>query len=161
VVRRICIANLTAARGLSGKLLAFVIVGIVGNGLLAAVEGGALDRAVNDQSWQAPFKLTTVSIPAYFAPVKGTAIVCDLLLDKEPLGKALLLFLLAVGLNLGTLVWIASSYGFRTLIVTSSIIVGAALAIDYCLPLSLPSAEPGPQPSQHFLEIESSATPRM
>ncbi len=155
-LRRIGVALLTVARGLNGALIVFLFVGFVGAGLLAIVPGGALERAVNQRSIEAPLRLALVAIPFQAAPVRGIVLVCELLLSGLSMGSALVFFMLGLGLHLGTLAWIATAYGTRVLFCTVPLVIAGSLIAAYALPISLPTLTTDSIKSCHFLEIESS-----
>ena len=154
-LRRVGIAFLTAARGLTGDLFPILVAGLLGSGLLAVVSGGALELAAKDRSWGAPLYMALVSLPFYVPTGQGTVLVCDLLLNGIAIGTVFVFFVLGVGLNLGTLVWIARSFGFGVLARAAPIVVGAALAIGYAVPIALPNLASHAIDSRKFFEIES------
>jgi uncharacterized membrane protein YraQ (UPF0718 family) len=153
--RRVGIAFLSAARGLTGNLFPIVVAGLFGSGLLAVISGGAVELAAKDRSWGAPFHMALVSLPFYVPTGQGTVLVCDLLLNGIPVGTVFVFFVLGLGLNLGTLLWISRSFGFGVLVRTAPIVVGAALTIGYTLPIALPNLASHAIDSRNFFEIES------
>ncbi len=154
-LRRVGITFLAAARGLTGGLFPNVVVGLFGSGLLAVVSGGALERAANDQSWRAPGHVALVSLAFYAPTAQGTALVFELLLRGVSVGCVFIFFLLGVGCNLGTLAWIAQTFGIRILTRVAPALVGAVLVVGYALPIALVSRAPQATAGRRLLEIES------
>lgn len=152
-LRRIYVVCMTAARGLTGKLQFFLILGVLGSGLLAIIPGGALERCVHDQSVTAPLSLAAVSIPFQTPPTQGMALICESLLSGRSIGRVFIIFALAIGFHVGTIAWIAVVFGFRRLLMTTIIVIGGSIAVGCALPLSLPNAVSN---HSYFLEIESS-----
>jgi len=99
--------------------------------------------------------MALVSLPYYVPTAQGTVLVCDLLLNGIPAGTVFVYFILGVGLNLGTPVWIARSFGIGVLLRTAAIVVGGVLAIGYALPIALPNLAAHATESRKFFEIES------
>jgi uncharacterized membrane protein YraQ (UPF0718 family) len=153
-LRRAGLAVLAAARGSTGILPAIVVIGSFGSGLLALIPGGALERVANDRSWGAPLHTALVSLPLQIPPGRGTVLLCEMLLNGGTAGTACVFLLLGMGLNFGTLIWIARSYGYRLLVSVTTTVFVAALALGYAFPVSLPNA-PSEKPQNHFLEIEA------
>jgi uncharacterized membrane protein YraQ (UPF0718 family) len=156
---RVGVAVLAAARGLTGPLLLFVLLGAIGSGLLAIVPGGALERAANDRSSAAPLRLALVSIPLQVPPEQGMVYVCEMLFHGSTLGTVFVFFLLGIGCNIATLAWTVWKFGWRIALVAAVWIIGAALVLGYALPVSLPKATSDSGPIR-FLEIESAGNPR-
>ncbi len=154
-LRRVAVAGLTAARGATGILLLFLFVGLLGSGLLALYPGGALEQAANDHSLRAPLRAALVALPSQLPPQQGAMLLCEMLLMGVSLGVAFVFLLLGIGLNLGTLVWIAWVYGARVLACVLPLVVGATLVVGYALPLALPNLAPDAARGRHFLEIET------
>src|SRR5262245_56458814 len=157
-VRRIAIAGLTAARGLSGALLPFVILGLLGNGLLGVIRGGALEQTIHDSSWAAPLRLSLISIPFYIPPANGMIEACDLLKSGTSFGKVLVIFLLGLGMTLGTFAWIAWNCGFRAFLGTFALVTAIGIGCGYALPFPLPGTSTNTAQPHSLLEIEAGGT---
>ena len=156
-LRRIIVAALTPARGITGILSLFLIVGLIGSGLLALYPGGALERAANDRSLFAPLHMGLAALPAQIPPEKGAMLLCEMLMTGVPFGIAFVFLMLGIGVNLGTLVWIAWVYGLRVAAYVIPLLIAATLVVGYALPLFLPNLPPDAAQGRHFLEIESSS----
>jgi hypothetical protein len=154
-LRRVGITFLTASRGLTGGLFPILVVGLFGSGLLAVASGGALERAARDQSWGAPWHMALISLPFYVPTAQGTSLILELLLQGVTVGSVFIFFLLGVGCNLGTLAWIARTFGIRVLIRAAPVVVGAGLIVGYALPFALVSRAPQAMLGRRLLEIES------
>jgi uncharacterized protein len=154
-LRRVAVVGLTAARGVTGILLLFLFVGLLGSGLLALYPGGALEQAANDRSPWTPLHMALVALPSQVPPHQGGLLLGEMLLMGVSFGVAFVFLLLGIGLNLGTLVWIARAYGFQVLAYVLPLVVGATLVVGYALPLALPNLAPASARGRHFLEIES------
>jgi uncharacterized membrane protein YraQ (UPF0718 family) len=154
-LRRVGIALLTAARGVTGEFLTIFVVGLLGSGLLAVISGGAMELSLRDRSLTGPWHTALVSIPFYTPTSQGTVLICDLLLSSRPVGILFVLFVLGVGLNLGTPLWIGRTFGWGVLIRAGSCIIAAVLAIGYVLPISLPNLDSQGAKSRIFFEIEA------
>jgi hypothetical protein len=155
VFRRLIIVALTPARGLTGILALFLIVGLIGSGLLALYPGGALEQAANDRSIYAPLHMGLAALPAQIPPEKGSMLLCEMLLTKVSFGMALVFLVLGIGMNLGTLVWIAWVYGSRFAACAIPPVLVVTLLLGHLLPFSLPNLPPDAAKGRHFLEIES------
>jgi len=80
-----------------------------------------------------------------------------MLLTGVPFGIAFVFLMLGIGVNLGTLVWIAWVYGLRVMACVLPLLIGSTLIVGYALPFSLPNLPPDAAQGRHFLEIESSS----
>lgn len=153
--RRLFVAGLAAARGATGILVLFLLVGLLGSGLLALHPGGALERAAYDGTRYAPLHMALMALPAQIPPEKGGFLLCDMLLTRVPLGIAFVFLTFGVGMNLGTLIWIPWVYGTRVAVCILPATFGALLLVGYALPLTLPNLA-NDSGGRHFLEIEIS-----
>ena len=159
--RRLIVAALTPARGITGLLSFFLIVGLVGSGLLALYPGGALERAANDTSHLTPLHMALAAIPAQLPPEKGSTLLCDMLLSGVSFGVAFVFLSLGIGVNLGTLVWIAWVYGVRVAACLMPVLFAGALILGFALPLALPGLPADAAQGRHFLEIEAHGGPEI
>lgn len=154
--RRVGVVALTMVRALVGDLLPFLVIGAFGSGLLAAVPGGALERALNDRSITSPLHVACVSIPFQTPAMRGTVLVCESLTSGVSVGRIFVFFLLGIGLHLGTLTWIGWTYGLRLFFCTVPLVIVCSLAVGFAAPFSIPTSAPDASRDCHFLEIESS-----
>lgn len=156
-LRRLMVAGLSAGRGVTGTLLLFLMIGIIGSGLLALYPGGALEHAALDRSLGAPAHMALVALPAQVAPMHGATLLCDMLFMGVPLGSIFVFLLLGIGVNIGTIVWIARAYGLRVMVAVVLVLIGATLAVGYAVPISMPNLTADATQRRHFLEIDTTS----
>ena len=159
--RRLIVAALTSARGITGILALFLIAGLLGSGLLALYPGGALERATNDSSYLAPLHMALAALPAQVPPEKGSTLLCDMLLSGVSFGVAFVFLTLGIGVNVGTLVWIVWVYGVRVAVALIPLLLATALIVGFALPFSLPGLPADAAQGRHFLEIEAKSGPEI
>ena len=159
--RRFIVAALTPARGITGTLSLFLTVGLLGSGLLALYPGGALEWAASDSTYFAPLHMGLAALPAQVPPEKGSTLLCDMLMSGVSFGVAFVFLTLGIGINVGTLVWIAWVYGARVAACLMPVLFATILAVGYALPFSLPGVPADAAQGRHFLEIESRGGPEI
>ncbi len=124
-------------------------------GFWHSILAGRLEQAAKDRSILAPLHMGLAALPAQLPPEKGSMLLCEMLLTKVSFGTAFVFLLLGLGMNLGTLLWIAWIYGLRFAACAIPAVLVATLLLGHLLPLSLPNLPPDAAKGRHFLEIES------
>ena len=144
-LRRIALTFFYMARELFGPTGGLTLVALSGLFLLGfLLPHGALQSSVEQLDPLAPLKMAIVAIPIYAPPMLTMSQLGMMFAHGNSPGAAFCLLLLGTGVNLGTLWWIASNYGFKpTLIwfaVLFTVVVGFAYAVER--PLIPPGVEP-------------------
>ncbi len=82
--------------------------------------------------------------------------ICDLLLSGASVGVVYVFFQIGVGLNLGTLPWIACSLGWRILAGAIVLVAAMVMSFGYALPIRFLQCHGEFRPRSSVFEIESS-----
>ncbi len=144
-LRRIALTFFYMARELCGPTGGLTVIALSGLFLLGSLlPHGSLQSSVEQLDPFAPLKMAVVAIPIYAPPMLTMSQLGMMFAHGNSPGAAFCLLLLGTGVNLGTLWWIARSYGVKpTLIwfgVLFTVVVGFAYAVDR--PLIPPGVEP-------------------
>jgi hypothetical protein len=133
----------------------------LGSGLLALYPGGAIERAANDTSSFAPLHMALAAFLVQVPPEKGSTLFCEMLLSGVSFGVVFVFLMLGIGVNVGTLVWIAWVYGVRIAACLMPLLCTTVLIVGLALPFSLPGLPADAAQGRHFLEIESRGGPEI
>ncbi|GAB5405542.1 MAG: permease [Aureliella sp.] len=133
------------ARELAGPTGILALIAVAGLFLLGAIlPHGALQAEVEQMDPLAPLKMSGVSVFVYATPMLTMSQLGMMFDHGNSPGAAFTLLLLGTGVNLATLWWIASNFGYKSTAVWFCIlfvcVVGIAYAVDR--PLIPPGIEP-------------------
>ncbi len=139
--QRIVAVAVTAARELTSPVVGYMLIGLVGAGLLAAVlPHGVLQQTMQHDDPTSPLLMTGVALPAYIAPLHAMKVLGLMFEHGNSVGAAYMLLVFGAGANLGLLAWIAHAFGWRRAGVWLVVVTGVALALAYGMEVPLYSA---------------------
>lgn len=144
-LRRIGACSVYMTRELAGPTGLLAIIAVAGLFLLGAIlPHGALQAEVEQMDPLAPLKMSGVSVFVYATPMLAMSQLGMMFDHGNSPGAAFTLLLLGTGVNLATLWWIASNFGYKStalwFCVLFACVVGIAYAVDR--PLIPPGIEP-------------------
>jgi hypothetical protein len=139
----------------------FLVVGLLGSGLLALYPRGALGQAASDHSLRAPLHMALVALPSQMPPLQGSMFLSEMLLMGVSFAMVFVFLLLGVGVIVGTLAWIAWAFGLRVMLCVVPLVVGVTLVAGYAFPVTLPNLSADAAEGHHFLEVESTSGPEI
>ena len=147
-IRRIGASFVYMCRELCGAAGAWTLVAALGMFLLAVfLPHGALQHSVGPDDWSAPARMLTVSIPVYATPMVAMSQLGMMFQHANSPGAAFNLLVLGAGLNLATVIWMARTYGVRS-VATWFVGLGVVvLLISYSI--NRPLVPPGVEPADH------------
>lgn len=109
--RRLLAVLVTSAREMSGVSLCYVLLGLVGSALLAAIiPFGFLQGTMKHSDPLSPLVMAAVGIPIYSSPLPGMVKIGLMFEHGNSIGAAFVLFVLGIGTNLGLIAWLAVNY---------------------------------------------------
>ena len=135
-------------RDLTGRSGAWALVGLTGLVLLSSVlPYGTLQSEVNRDDWMAPAKMTAVALPAYATPMLAMSQLGMMFQHANSPGAAFVLLVLGTGVNVATVIWLASTFGRRAVAAWLCSLVLIVVGIAYAI--NKPLFPPGVDPSGH------------
>jgi uncharacterized membrane protein YraQ (UPF0718 family) len=147
-VRRIGAVAVSMARQAADSSLFYVVLALVGVGVLAAaLPPGVLQKAANQNDSLAPLTMAAVATLAYVTPMVAIVQVASMFQHGNSIGAAFVLLVLGTGVNLGLLAWVGRHYGLRPLLVWAGLLGGLAIAAGYLI--DRPLSPEGVQPADH------------
>lgn len=139
--KRIIAVLVTAARDLTSPDLGYMLIGLLGAGLLGAVlPHGFLQPTMRHSDLTSPLLMTAVALPAYVAPLNAMKVLGLMFEHGNSIGAAYMLLVFGAGANLGLLAWMAHAFGWRRTGVWLLVVTGVALALAYGMEVPLYSA---------------------
>lgn len=147
-LKRLWCSAIYAARELWGPAGLLALVAFSGLFLLGAIlPHGGLQTSVEQLDPFAPLSMATVAVPIYATPMLTMSQLGMMFAHGNSPGAAFCLLLLGTGLNLATLWWLKSNYGFRATLVWFAILVTVVLGLAYAV--DRPLIPPGVEPAGH------------
>jgi uncharacterized membrane protein YraQ (UPF0718 family) len=137
-LKRIAAVVVVAAREIVGPSLVYIVIGLLGVGLLsAALPPGSLQSTMEHKNPYAPLAMAAVAIPAYATPLVAMSQLGSMFQHANSVGAAFVLLTLGAGVNLGLIAWVWRNYGgarcLTWLCVLLAFVLGFAYTIEYPL----------------------------
>jgi uncharacterized protein len=141
-LKRLAAVVVAAAREAVGPAAGYVVLGVAFTGLLAGLlPHGCLGRTMRHDDWASPLLMTALALPAYVGPLPGMMRLGLMFEHGNSAGAAFCLFELGIGLNLGMIVWLATSFGWRRVLPWVGLVTVATLGLAYAAEQPLYFAE--------------------
>ncbi|MEO1526344.1 MAG: permease [Planctomycetota bacterium] len=147
-IQRLVAIIVYACRTVAGPATGWMLLGALGMFVLSSVlSAGALQHGVARDDWWAPARMAAVAVPAYATPMLAMGQLGMMFQHANSPGAAFILLVVGAGINLGTIFWFASRFGYRAVglwfLTLMLVVVGIAYAINR------PLIPPGVDPSDH------------
>jgi uncharacterized membrane protein YraQ (UPF0718 family) len=147
-LRRIAMSASAMGRELCGPTGLLSLIALVGLFILGCLlPHGALQSSVEQLDPLAPLKMALVAVPIYATPMLTMSQLGMMFAHGNSPGAAFVLLLLGTGVNLGTLWWIGSNFGWRSTLVWFTVLFVVVLGIAYAV--DRPLIPPGVEPAGH------------
>jgi hypothetical protein len=147
-LKRIAACVVYMTRELAGPTGILALIAAAGLFLLGAIlPHGALQAEVEQMDSLAPLKMSAVSVFVYATPMLTMSQLGMMFDHGNSPGAAFTLLLLGTGVNLATLWWIASQFGYKSTIVWFAVLFVCVLGIAYAV--DRPLIPPGIEPAGH------------
>ncbi len=144
-LRRMLAVAVVAAREVAGPSLLFITVGILGVvGLSCVLPQAAMQRTMSHTDPWAPLLMAAIALPAYATPMMAMSQLGAMFQHGNSVGAAFTLLTLGAGTNLGLVLWMQRSYGWRKAGVWLGLLLFVVLALSYSVekPLYPSAVEP-------------------
>lgn len=133
--RRVLAVWASSAREASSGSLVYILLGLVGVGLLGAlIPANSLQHIFNHDNPLAPIYMAGMAIPVYATPMLAMAQLGMMFQHANSIGAAFVLLVLGAGMNVGVLAWIYREYGIRRatawMILLLAVVLGLAYGVD-------------------------------
>lgn len=131
-LKRLAAVLVAAMREAVGPSVGFVLIGLVGTGLLAGLlPFGCLSTTMKHADPLAPLLMTGIAVPLYTGPLQGMMRLGLMFEHGNSVGAAFALFELGIGVNAGLFVWLSCVFGWRRVALWLGLIVALTLALAY------------------------------
>ncbi len=131
-IRRLLSLLVSASRTLVGPAGLYMLLGIVGTGLIAGlIPFGALSTTMRHEDWRSPLLMTLIGFPIYSGVLPGMMRIGLMFDHGNSVGAAFTLFELGVGFNLGLLLWLMHTFGYKRILIWITIIISITLCVAY------------------------------
>jgi uncharacterized membrane protein YraQ (UPF0718 family) len=147
-LRRMLAVAVVGAREIAGPSLLFIAVGMLGVvGLSCVLPQAALQRTMSHTDPWAPLLMAAIAVPAYATPLMAMSQLAAMFQHGNSVGAAFTLLTLGAGTNLGLVLWMHGSYGWRRTAAWLGLLLFVVLALSYSIEKPLyPSAT---EPADH------------
>ncbi|MCH2202800.1 MAG: permease [Fuerstiella sp.] len=131
-LHRVAVVGDTAARSLFGPVMVDYGLALLAVGFLGAfLPHGVLQTGMTRDNIFAPVIMGLVAIPVYVTPTDVMMHFGHIVRDGYSLGAAFALIVLGAGANVGVANWLRRDYGFRSLMLFVSLLIGSTLVIGF------------------------------
>jgi len=145
-VKRLVAVIVTASREAIGPTMLYTLIAIAFTGLIAGLlPHGSLGTAMRHDDPLSPALMALLGVPAYSGVLPGMMRIGLIFEHGNSVGAAFVLFELGVGLNLGLLVWLGVSFGWRRTLLWVLAVTTLTMAVAYAMenPLYFAKEEAG------------------
>ena len=157
-IRRLLLVVVYICRQLCGPVGLWSLIAVSGMVLLSAVlPFGSLGTAMERDDWWAPARMALVAVPVYATPMLAMGQLGMMFQHVNSPGAAFILLVIGAGMNLGTLAWMAKSYGLRSVGIWFSCLMLVVVSIAYAI--NQPLVPVGVQPAGHTHAFDGYSNP--
>lgn len=133
-LKRLASVFVAASREAVGPTMLYVLIGVVFTGLLAGLlPHGILGTSMRHDDWRSPALMALIGLPAYSGVLPGMMRIGLIFEHGNSVGAGFVLFELGVGFNLGLIVWLMISFGWKRVLPWLAVVVVLVLAVAYAI----------------------------
>jgi len=130
--RRMLAVAVVSAREIAGPSLLFIVVGVLGVVALSCIlPHASLQRTMSHENPWAPLLMAAIAVPAYATPMLAMSQLGSMFQHGNSVGAAFTLLTLGAGTNLGLVLWMQRSYGWRKASVWFGMLLSVVLILSY------------------------------
>lgn len=145
---RLAACAIFMGRELCGPSGVLALVALAGLWFLGSVlSHGGLQSSVEQLDPLAPATMALVAVPIYATPMLTMSQLGMMFAHGNSPGAAFALLLLGTGVNLGTLLWIGTNFGWRSTAIWFGVLFVIVLGVAYAI--DRPLIPPGVEPAGH------------
>ncbi|MFK7821832.1 MAG: permease, partial [Planctomycetaceae bacterium] len=153
-VRRVAAAGVAAGRDITGRSTLFILVGLIGTGVLGVLlPANSLQASFNHDNVLAPLHMLGLAVPVYATPMLAMAQMGMMFQHANSIGAAFILLTLGAGMNLGLLGWLSANYGIKRTVVWMALLGGIALGLAYAVDGPLFPSDVQPAGHTHAFDV--------
>ena len=157
-MRRLLLVVVYVCRQLCGPVGLWSLIAVSGMVLLSAIlPFGSLGTAMERDDWWAPARMALVAVPVYATPMLAMGQLGMMFQHVNSPGAAFILLVIGAGMNLGTLAWMAKSFGFRSVGIWFSCLMLIVVSIAYAI--NRPLVPVGVQSAGHTHAFDGYSNP--
>jgi len=131
-LKRLLSIGVIAAREIAGPTLGYLVVGLLGVGLLSlALPPTSMQHAVQHDNPWSPLVMAAVAIPAYASPMTAINQVASMFQHGNSVGAAFTLLALGAGMNVGLILWMTCTYGRRKSLLWFGLLGAVVVGLSY------------------------------
>lgn len=131
-LRRMLAVGVVSARELAGPSLPYLLVGVFGVVALSWIlPYGSLQRTMSHQNPWAPLLMAAIAVPAYATPMLAMSQLGSMFQHGNSVGAAFTLLTLGAGTNLGLVLWMQRSYGWRRAATWFALLMSVVIVLSY------------------------------
>jgi hypothetical protein len=144
--------GVVGAREVAGPSLPYLVAGVLGVVALACIlPHGSLQRTMSHENPWAPLLMAVIAVPAYATPMLAMSQLGSMFQHGNSVGAAFTLLTLGAGTNLGLVLWMQRSYGWRKAAVWFVLLLSVVLVLSYGVERPLyPTANEGADHTHAF-----------
>ncbi len=133
-LKRLLAVLVVTAREATGPMLLYLLIGMLGTGLLAVIfPFTALQSLMKYPDPAAPVEMLGIAIPAYNPPMRAMMQIGQMFDHGNSVGAALVLLVFGAGANLGFFAWTWANYGFTRMLGWFALAVAIVLLCAYAV----------------------------
>ena len=152
--RRMLAVATAAGREAASAGTLYILTGLIGVGALGAfIPANSLQHTFNYDNRLAPLYMAGISIPVYATPMLAMSQLGMMFQHANSIGAAFVLLVLGAGLNLGIMLWLYRTYGFKRGTVWMGLLLGIVLILAYALDKPLFPRDVEPANHTHAFDI--------
>jgi len=130
--RRILAVVVTAGKELVSRDVLYFTIGLAGSALLAAlIPFASLQHTMRHSDKTSPLLMAAIAVPVYSTPLPGMMKVGLMFEHGNSIGAAFVLFVLGIGMCLGTLAYLGAAFGWRRIGPWFAAYLGVVLGLAY------------------------------
>lgn len=153
-LRRMLAVAIVGAREIAGPSLLFIVVGILGVVALSCVlPHDSLQSTMSHKNPWAPLLMAAIAVPAYATPMMAMSQLGSMFQHGNSVGAAFTLLTLGAGTNLGLVLWMQRTYGWRKGAVWLGLLLSIVLLLSYGVERPLYPTEIEPADHTHAFDI--------
>lgn len=144
-IRRVVAVGAAGGREIVGPSTLLILCGLIGVGMLGVIlPAASLQLSFNDDNPIAPLSMAGLAVPVYATPMLAMSQMGMMFQHANSIGAAFVLLTLGAGMNIGLVVWLFGSYGFKRTAVWMLLLGGVAIGLGYAVngPLAPTDVEP-------------------
>jgi hypothetical protein len=153
-LRRMLAVAVVGTREIAGPSLLFIVVGVMGVVVLSCVlPHNSLQSTMSHQNPWAPLLMAAIAVPAYATPMMAMSQLGSMFQHGNSVGAAFTLLTLGAGTNLGLVLWMQRSYGWKKAAAWLGLLLSIVLLLSYGVERPLYPSEIEPADHTHAFDI--------